>query len=188
MNREVERILALPGTGVVRASTQAELDVRAPALLRGDHDMRVLVLEPLLGEVDLAGCLLKPAWGAANERGLHPLVTVPSGRIGWVILSGGSEPLPSAVARSVRDQCAEADVPFWFEGWGDWFPRDQWEGNPELALPDDDCFESYWAFMSKGNTHLFDSGGGMAYRVGAASSGRALDGCEHDGLPAKGNA
>jgi protein gp37 len=62
--------------------------------------LRMLSVEPLLedlGDLDLTG-------------------------IGWVILGGesgpGARPLDPAWARSVRDRCAAAGVPFFFKQWG----------------------------------------------------------------------
>ncbi|MHB8303633.1 MAG: phage Gp37/Gp68 family protein [Acidobacteriaceae bacterium] len=65
--------------------------------------VRMLSLEPLLadlGEIDLAG-------------------------IGWVIVGGesgpGARPMHLDWARSLRDQCVTASVPFFFKQWGDYY-------------------------------------------------------------------
>jgi protein gp37 len=62
--------------------------------------VRFLSLEPLLGPLD-----------ALDLRGIH-----------WVIVGGESglraRPLDPAWVRSIRDQCLEQDVPFFFKQWG----------------------------------------------------------------------
>ena len=61
--------------------------------------VRFLSCEPLLGPLDL------------DLRGIH-----------WVIVGGESgaraRPMKPEWARSIREQCAEADVPFFFKQWG----------------------------------------------------------------------
>lgn len=77
--------------------------IRIPKLLATPAAVRFLSCEPLLGALNLG------AW-------LSP------GKIHWVIVGGESgprhrPPLPRWV-RSLRDQCREADVPFFFKQWG----------------------------------------------------------------------
>jgi len=85
-------------------------------------------------------------------------------RIDWVVVGGESGsnacPMHPDWARSLRDKCAEAGVPFLFKQWGEWLPDNQ---NPSIAHPHD------------------ESG---AIRVGKKSAGRLLDGVLHDGHPA----
>ena len=73
---------------------------RADRLRQTPAAVKYLVLEPLLGPVD-----------ALDLTG-----------IGWVILGGesgpGARPLQPDWARSVRDQCVAAGVPFYFKQWG----------------------------------------------------------------------
>ena len=62
--------------------------------------VRFISFEPLLGDV-----------GNLNLEGIH-----------WVIVGGetgpGARPMHSDWARSIRDQCVSADVPFFFKRWG----------------------------------------------------------------------
>jgi protein gp37 len=85
------------GTSV---ENQRWADIRIPKLLETPSVVRFLSCEPLLGPVDL---------DAAN-------------RVDWVIVGGESGPLArpmdAAWARSLRDQCSEAGVPFFFKQWG----------------------------------------------------------------------
>ncbi len=73
---------------------------RADWLRQTPAALKYLCLEPLLGPVDRLDLT----------------------DIGWVILGGesgpGARPLHPDWARSVRDQCLAAGVPFWFKQWG----------------------------------------------------------------------
>jgi len=75
----------------------------------------------------------------------------------------GAWPMDLAYVRSIRDQCAEAGVPFIFLGWGDW------------------CYRSQLPVGSYGEP--IESAFNLV-RYGAAVSGRQLDGVTHLGLPA----
>lgn len=114
------------GTSVER---QREADERIPHLLRAPAAVRFLYCEPLLGPIDLSGWLdnisnLPPMPGA---EWVHPPVT-PTGwyrfadwepELHWVIVGGESGPGYRAMevdwARSLRDQCLEAGVAFFFK-------------------------------------------------------------------------
>lgn len=100
----------------VSVEDQERADLRIPALLDTPAAVRFLSCEPLLGPVDLT---LLP-W--ENEHGHAECVD-------WVIVGGesgpGSRPMHPDWARSLRDQCTTASVPFLFKQWGDWCPEDQ---------------------------------------------------------------
>lgn len=97
--------------------------------------------------------------------------------IQWVI--AGGETGPSARPshpdwfRSLRDQCTEAGVPFFFKSWGEWVegscydPKFEPIANDPTLTVDDDRLRL--VAMS---------------RVGKARSGRLLDGVEHNAIPA----
>ncbi|KGW80113.1 phage Gp37/Gp68 family protein [Burkholderia pseudomallei MSHR2990] len=103
---------------------QEEADRDIPKLLAVPARVRFLSMEPLLGPVDLAssGALWSDMNGNivdAPSRGLRG--------VDWVIAGGesgpGARPMHPAWARSLRDQCATASVPFLFKQWGEWCPR-----------------------------------------------------------------
>lgn len=77
--------------------------------------------EPLLGEVDLMNYL--PVWS--------PPLPV----LDWVIVGGESgpkaRPMGLAWARSLRDQCAGAGVPYFFKQMGGRGAKDKWAPIPE---------------------------------------------------------
>jgi protein gp37 len=128
----------------VSVENQQTADERIPILLQVPAAVRWVSLEPLLGPVDLDlprceihdrnelsmngsvcnGCASdgysgELSWG----HWLDPL----NGGISWVVAGGESGPSarPSNPSwfRSLRDQCAEAGVPFLFKQWGEWAPR-----------------------------------------------------------------
>jgi protein gp37 len=117
---------------------QCAADARIPHLLAVPARVRFLSCEPLLGPVDLgawdeteewteacSGCVSDcDEWG--NECTTcpgHPRFAMRS-RVQWVIAGGESgpqaRPMDPAWARSLRDQCAESGVPFFFKQWGEW--------------------------------------------------------------------
>lgn len=55
------------------------------------------------------------------------------GRIDWVIVGGESgrsaRPMHPQWARSIRDQCVSAGVPYFFKQWGEWAPGEAVENN-----------------------------------------------------------
>lgn len=90
----------------VSVEDQKRAELRIPALLGAPASVRFLSCEPLLGPVNL-------------HLGDTP-------GIDWVIVGGesgpGARPMQPDWARSLRDQCGAAGVPFHFKQWGDWSP------------------------------------------------------------------
>jgi protein gp37 len=88
----------------ISAEDEKRFDLRIEALLDTPAAVRFISAEPLLGPIRMLASLLV---GAALE---------PRGGIGWVIAGGesgpGARPCELAWLRSLRDQCAAADVPF----------------------------------------------------------------------------
>lgn len=97
--------------------SQAEADRRIPHLLSVPARVRFLSCEPLLGPVNLRG------W-ETFDHGWHSRPGEDTPRIDWVIAGGesghGARPMHPDWARSLRDQCQAAGVPFFFKQWGDW--------------------------------------------------------------------
>jgi len=135
--------------------------------------VRFVSVEPMLGAIQF-----RPMWIVdAEERRewgdmVHPCLD-------WVICGGesgpGARPMHPDWARSLRDQCQEAGVPYFFKNWGAWFPRSQWEDNPGLVLPDDcDCIDGPSLKIIDGDT---------IHRVGKKAAGRLLDGREWSEMP-----
>jgi protein gp37 len=68
-------------------------------------------------------------------------------------------------ARSLRDQCAAAGVPFFFKQWGNWAPCRDSGGH--VASDQEKLLDGTWLL-----------------KVGKKSAGRELDGRTHDEYPA----
>lgn len=102
------------GTSV---ENQEQAEKRIPELVKVMAKVRFLSMEPLLGAVDLACLGIFPFHGK--------VMNLPS-CIDWVIVGGESgpnaRPLHPDWVRSIRDQCVEAGVPFFFKQWGEWGP------------------------------------------------------------------
>ncbi|MCW5233499.1 phage Gp37/Gp68 family protein [Verminephrobacter eiseniae] len=102
---------------------QEEADRDIPKLLRLPAAKRFLSLEPLLGAVDWSPWLdiIEYEEGAPwGRRNIGHLRDMPE----WVIVGGesgpGARPMHPDWARSLRDQCQGAGVPFFFKQWGQW--------------------------------------------------------------------
>lgn len=155
------------------AENQEAADERIPPLLGIPARVRFLSCEPLIGAVDLA--IGDP---------IHRTAKSYHSEIHWVIAGGESgknaRPMHPDWACSLRDQCREADVPFFFKQWGEWFPRSQWENSPELILPDD-CD----AYTSGPKTRVLAGleGPEPMHKVGKTAAGRLLDGREWNEFP-----
>ena len=105
---------------------QAEADRDIPKLLAVPARVHFLSMEPLLGLVDITAwlhdshCTTFPGTCICGEpREEH---------IDWVIVGGESGPKARPMhpdwARSIRDQCQAAGVPFFFKQWGEWHNGD----------------------------------------------------------------
>jgi protein gp37 len=135
-------------------ANQVEADRDIPKLLRAPAAVRFLSMEPLLGPVGLW-----PEWMHTNPS---------THRVGidWVIAGGESghaaRPMHPDWARSLRDQCAAAGVPFLFKQNGEWVSVS------EVAGPGE---------------HYHFPDGATVRRTGKKLAGRTLNGVEHNGYP-----
>lgn len=104
----------------VSVENQEAADERIPHLLNTPAAVRFLSVEPLLGPVSL-----RPYFhGMGALVNVRPPIVTP--KIDWVIVGGesgpGARPMHPEWARSLRDQCEAANVPFLFKQWGEWKP------------------------------------------------------------------
>lgn len=105
----------------VTVENQRTADERIPFLLQIPAAVRFVSVEPMLEPI----CLDKEndlsPWDCCAEWLEY---------IDWVICGGetghGARPMDPEWARSLRDQCVEAGVPFFFKQWGEW---EYWEGD-----------------------------------------------------------
>jgi protein gp37 len=152
---------------------QATADARIPHLLATPAAVRFISAEPLLGRVVLSGV-------SANGKETWNWLTGMYGfmhndgpdfdqleKLDWVIGGGESGPGARAMhpdwARSLRDQCQAAGVPFFFKQWG--------EHEADQIGPEDARSVNY------------PPGHVIFRKVGKARAGRLLDGREWNGMP-----
>lgn len=166
---------------------QAEADRDIPKLLEVPARVRFLSMEPLLGPVELSNVSRRS--DAVRVLGQRAL-----GGIDWVIVGGesgpGARPMHPDWARSLRDQCAAAGVPFLFKQHGDWAPGsgDFGAGRFETAAIAQDGRIVCNGFDASGYPAGASSADGwaMVHRAGKRAAGRLLDGVQHDGFPTAG--
>ena len=103
----------------VSTEDQKWADIRIPALLDTPAAVRFISAEPLIGPITLSADAIGRYYGGdprEDERGLD-----------WVIVGGesgrGARPMHPDWARSLRDQCTSAGVPFLFKQWGGRTPK-----------------------------------------------------------------
>ncbi len=160
---------------------QAEADRDIPKLLQVPARVRFLSMEPLLGPVDLhlqseQPCTMCVSWNCE----LHGMPADPPclRRVDWVIVGGescpGARPMHPDWARSLRDQCEAAGVPFLFKQWGEWAEA---SASPSHA----------YAISPTGAKRLCEGTHAMCealmVKVGKKAAGRTLDGRTWDGMP-----
>lgn len=118
----------------VSVEDQRAADKRIPLLLQAPAVVRFISAEPLLGALELGALMGVPAGaegeGADYYNALRGFGFFSDGepaasrgeRLDWVITGGesgpGARPMDPSWARSLRDQCEEAGVPFFFKQWG----------------------------------------------------------------------
>lgn len=188
---------------------QAEADRDIPKLLAVPTRVRFLSMEPLLGPVDLTK-LMNP--GPLHQRGAFinalsggtygevpatgerlRITHSPIKHIDWVIVGGesgpNSRPMHPDWARSLRDQCEAAGVPFLFKQWGEWGEPDSIErsgiahhGWFEQDRRDGGVPRHEWPGPMQNDVEL-TSLRPEVFRVGKKAAGRLLDGRTWDGFP-----
>ncbi|MBY0285627.1 MAG: phage Gp37/Gp68 family protein [Mycobacteriaceae bacterium] len=194
----------------VSIESQYWADRRIPALLATPAARRYLSMEPLLELVGLRQALRTwtppadhPAWDGSRLRVREVLH--------WVIVGGesgpGARPMHPDWARSVRDECIDAEIPFFFKQFGEYLP---------VPVVDDDSFTCGRAYDYPGGSRrspairdnapdtaaprggrlrLLEPGehtattvlldrDTIAVRVGKLRAGRVLDGRTWDQYPA----
>lgn len=213
-------VLPLPNVWLgVSVEDQQRADERLPHLLATPAAIRWLSCEPLLGPVDLTRVKRFPAGTADKEfinavggrmwtdqTGLpnpdpswaYPGRPFSEGRgLDWIVVGGesgsGARPMHPTWTRSLRDQCAEACVPFFFKQWGEWGldpgPLDDGPPYRDPVMEGAACavlVDSAWQHFPSAYAppiELCSGHGEFVYRLGKKRNGRLLDGVEHNGMP-----
>ncbi len=100
----------------VSVEDQKWADIRIPTLARTPAAVRFLSCEPLLGPIDVSA---RPSFDAVDQ--VHWKMDW-RGSLDWVIVGGesgpGARPMHLDWARSLRDQCRDAGVPFFYKQQG----------------------------------------------------------------------
>ncbi|MGD9726268.1 MAG: phage Gp37/Gp68 family protein [Nitrospiraceae bacterium] len=155
---------------------QEAADKRIPELSRVPAAVRFLSCEPLIGPVDLK--LVADVEGfevitdtLRGNMSIDGQVNAPVGKIHWVVAGGESgheaRPMNPEWPRSLRVQCGDAGVPFFFKQWGEWV------GVGQIT-----------EMRTRGREDLFHWGGGAySARVGKTTAGRLLDGVDWNEFP-----
>lgn len=154
----------------ITVSNQQEADRDIPKLIKNYAGKRFLSIEPMLGEIELK-----------IDSCRDPFYRVNPCPIDWVICGGESgskaRPLNPQWVRNLRDQCAAADVPFFFKQWGEWLPRSsvyhKFLDGTSLEEIDPDCKK--WDCVRHDDVYM--------QRVGKKKAGRLLDGREWNEVP-----
>jgi len=153
-------------------STQEDADRNIPHLLRCRAAVLSLSIEPLISPVDLAKY---------------------KGQISLCIVGGescpGARPMHPDWVRSVRDQCVEAGVPFFFKQWGEWAPLEGSGAREPTPI-------GYWTEDASPDANVIHRAGDAEFisglttervphmvRVGKKRAGRILDGRTWDQMP-----
>jgi protein gp37 len=202
----------------VSVEDQKWADIRIPALLDTPAAVRWLSMEPLLGPVDLhakdartfgpqwlppiAYGVNRPNARAGDGSSLGDLYKDMYGpNIDWVVVGGESgpdaRPMHPDWARSLRDQCTAAGVPFFFKQHGEWFPIGPLYDQDEEGDSEDSRWDAVdievvdrkrvVELETTGHiVHGYQPGDPRTWpmgRLGKKAAGRALDGRTWDEYP-----
>ncbi len=171
------------------AENQEYADKRIPHLLATPAAVRFLSVEPMLGAVDARRWLQIGEAEVITEGLLLPKTQIRRS-LHWVIVGGesgpGARPMHPDWARSMRDQCAAAGVPFYFKQHGEWVVASDENGISGSMMPEDGERFTWLGFDGKTqnpSSHgLADPVYAMAH-VGKKAAGRLLDGREWNEFP-----
>lgn len=171
----------------VSIEDQRRADERVPILLDTPAAVRWVSAEPSLGPIDLMMINRQSPLGSMSALPCEPGGTY----LDWVVIGGesgpGARPMHPDWARSLRDQCAAAGVPFLFKQWGEWEPaldrdRDDPDWRRDYRNDYADRGKSRWLNLAGGRGFHGDRLHVMR-RVGKRAAGRHLDGVLHDAYP-----
>jgi protein gp37 len=187
----------------VSCENQEMADKRIPVLLEIPAAVRFVSVEPLLSSLDLERYLIScndcdNQGSIALESGYDRYATSLcrkacikeglSGSLDWVICGGesghGARPMHPDWVRSIRDQCNEAGVPFFFKQWGEW---GEWKDKPEGQIIYNLKTKNILKF-SQSTKDVFSPAVIYPYetvmqKVGKKAAGRLFDGRIWDQMP-----
>jgi protein gp37 len=167
-----------------------------------------LSCEPILRPIDLTAVLEKrpiserapyvylidaltgATYGRRNSEGDRQNIA-DTAKLDWVIVGGESgkhaRPMHPDWARTLRDQCAAAGVPFFFKQWG------EWASSLDRDKDDPDWRKDYTNdYIDHGKSKWLNLQGGCGFhgerfhvmaRIGKTRAGDLLDGVQHHNWP-----
>ncbi len=115
----------------VSVEDQETANERIPILLQVPAAVRWLSIEPMLGKINITHFL--SGWKDEYDNHFLPIeiynIIKNNNKIDWVVVGGESgahaRPMHPEWVRSIRDQCKEYDIPFFFKQWGEWLPGER---------------------------------------------------------------
>lgn len=153
----------------VSCENQEQANIRIPLLLQIPAAVRFLSCEPLIGPIDFhfkSNCM-------DYNHADFGCPGIDDSKIHWVIAGGESghnaRPMHPDWVRSLRDQCATANVPFFFKQWGEYVPLNEIGGNFDIQ-------KVKRAIVDEPYNHLM-------YKIGKSKSGNTLDGKQYLNFP-----
>jgi protein gp37 len=184
-------LLPLPNVWLGVSIEDQEAAYRIDFLTRTPAAVRFLSCEPLIGGLDLTPWLFPANIGQFDPDG-QLMATPARSLVDWVIAGGesgpGARPMHPDWARSLRDQCVSAGIPYYFKQWGEWLevdgPRCQrlnqaasrigvWMLSDGTVIPRGEERGRYFTPYSTS----------IMARVGKHKAGRELDGRTWDEFP-----
>jgi protein gp37 len=187
----------------VSVENQQWADIRIPALTQTPAAVRFLSCEPLLGPVWIDEHIWQTCScceGEGHDEACAPCADAncDSGHIralDWVIVGGESgrkaRPMHPDWARSLRDQCKQSHVPFFYKQHGEWADRVQLTSDAKATASTWDEKRVRYVHPADGRTQSHGDwdhndhteGWACVQRVGKKNAGRELDGRTHDAFP-----
>lgn len=174
-----------PGTGPrwplenvwlgVTAENQRTADERIPVLLNTPAEKHFVSVEPMLGRVDLSEYLPGAKWWKSE--------VLMSSWLDWVICGGetgpGARPMHPDWPRGLRNQCQQAEVPFFFKQWGEFGEFDVPLDYPVKCAGRGNFIDGRVEKIG----HMWNPDGKYMLKVGKKAAGRLLDGQTWDEVP-----
>jgi len=183
---------------------QRRANERIPELLEAPAAVRFLSVEPILEPIDLRAFGMAVHHHPDNQDSPELRAIMRAARshlsggktVDWVIagFESGTQARAAAdapdIARSLRDQCAAAGVPFFFKQWGSWaFAPDGMNYQDAMAWGTRQRYslsrksEAWGGSGGLPTRYQQFSNGRTAFYTGKKDAGRLLDGVEHNAMP-----
>lgn len=145
---------------------QRQADERIPLLLQIPAAVQFVSVEPMLGPVKLFG-FASSTWGIFGRT------------LDWIIAGGetgpDARPMHPDWTRELRDECHEANVPFFLKQMGEWVPSDE--------VPSS---HAHYNDVRGNGGHVgrgMSTESGLMVRIGKKATGRLLDDKEWNEFP-----